>query len=101
MPSPIEFLLVKVQAFKNVLNTKSARDKDTNVPIQTAEQFNAILADIKAQSPESAPHLPAPIEWDSSNMLTRHIEVTMIKFTDLEIKIETVLGILDLLKAGH
>ena len=32
MPSAIEFLIVEVQAFKNVLSRQNAREKGKNVP---------------------------------------------------------------------
>ena len=69
------------------------------MPIQTAEQFNAILEKIRAEAPDSAPHLPAPIT--PGDRLLGRAGLTTINYTDLEIKVDTVLGVLNLLKVGH
>ena len=101
MPSTVEFLLAEAQAFKNVLKSQSNEDKKKHVPIQTAKQFNAILDKAKKQVPDSAAHLPEPVEWNAGNLLTRSLDVTMITYVDLEIKLDTLLGVLTLLKSGH
>ena len=61
MPTPMDFVRVKVQAYKHTLDGKSAKEKAGKVSAQLAEQFNLMLADIKKEYPDAAPHLPRPI----------------------------------------
>ncbi|MBN9519385.1 hypothetical protein J0H58_12825 [bacterium] len=53
MPSPLDFHRAKVQAFEKVLFCKTAGEKKGQVPIALAEQFNAIVEDIKKQAPDT------------------------------------------------
>ena len=100
MPSAIEFLLAEAQAYKAVLSKLSVHEKSRAVPIHTAKQFNAMLDRIRVEAPDSAPHLPCPILGGQSPS-ARLNQLTSINYTDLEISVEIVLGVLALLKAGH
>ena len=100
MPNPIEFLLAEAQAHKIVLDKTSPHEKRKLVPIHTAKQFNVLLDKIKAEAPESEPHLPKRIVGGTSHE-ARMNQLTSVNYTDLEISVEIVLGVLNLLKAGH
>ena len=100
MSSAIEFLLAEAEAFAEVLKNKPSHEKKTHVPIQTAEQFNALLERARADVPEISSRLPGAITWDGF-MAARDMGITPINYTDLEIKVMTVLAVLRVAKAGH
>ena len=100
MPSAIEFLLAESQAYKTVLSKLSVHEKSKPVPIHTAKQFNALLERIRWRRPIPLHTFPCPILGGQSPS-ARLNQLTSINYTDLEISVEIVLGVLALLKAGH
>src|SRR5947209_1281254 len=61
MPTQLDFLKAKMLAYKQTLAERTSREKDGHVSIQIAQEFNAIVEEIKKASPDAAPHLPKPI----------------------------------------
>lgn len=96
MPTQMDFVRAKVQAYKHTLDGKTAKEKSGKVSVHVAEQFNLIVADIKKECPEAAPHLPRPITWSKGGGVT--FLVTPVSFLELEMMLDQVLAVLDLLR---
>jgi hypothetical protein len=92
MPTALDFLKARVQAYKHTLEGKSGKEKDGRVSVQTAQQFNGIVDEVKKQAPDAAPHLPPHITWNSPFAKIQQADAT---FLDLEIMVNQVLAILD------
>jgi hypothetical protein len=95
MPTTLDFLKAKVMAVKHTLDSRSSKEKGGHISVQTAQQFNAVIEEIKKASPEAAPHLPQPIQWGGH--MARLASQANVTFLDLEIMVNQVLGILDVL----
>jgi hypothetical protein len=93
MATTFNFLKAKVLAIKHTLDSKSSHEKKDRISIQTAQQFNAVIEEIKKESPEAAPHLPQPIQ--SNNPSADFFSVADASFLDLEIMVNQVIGVLD------
>jgi hypothetical protein len=96
MPTTLDFLRAKVLAYKNTLDSRSGKDKEQRVGIQIAEEFNAVLEEIRKESPDAAAHLPKPIAC--KGVFARDLRLSDIKFLELEMILNQVLAILDLLR---
>lgn len=96
MPTTLDFLKAKVLAVKHTLDSKSSKEKGGQISIQTAQQFNAVIEEIKKASPEAAPHLPQPIQWGGH--MARLASQANVTFLDLEIMVNQGLAILDVLQ---
>lgn len=95
MATTLDFLKAKVQAYKHTLEGKTGKEKDGRVSIQIAQQFNAIIDEIKKESTEAAPHLPHPVTWNSPFAQTG---LSDVKYLDLEMMLNQVLAILDVIR---
>jgi hypothetical protein len=98
MATTLDFLKAKVQACKHTLDGKSGKENDGRVSIQIAQQFNALVDEIKKESPDAAPHLPQHIAWTGPFARIEQADVT---FLDLEIMVNQVLAVLDVLQERH
>jgi hypothetical protein len=92
MATTLDFLKAKVQAYKHTLDGKSSQEKDGRVSIQIAQQFNAIVDEIKKELPGTASHLPQSIGWTSPFARLQQADVT---FLDLEMMVNQVLAVLE------
>jgi hypothetical protein len=99
MPTTLDFVKAKVLAVKHTLDGKSSKEKGERISIQTAQQFNAVIDEIKKASPEAAPHLPQPIHWGGH--IARLASQAEVSFLDLEIMVNQVLAVLDVLQERH
>ena len=98
MASTLDFLKANVQAYKHTLDGKSSKEKASLVSIQIAQQFNAIVDQIKKEAPDTAPHLPKPVTWVGPFARMQHADVT---FLDLEMMINQVLAVLDVVRSSE
>jgi hypothetical protein len=99
MPTPLDFLRAKVQAYKHILDGKTAKEKEKHVSTAVAEEFNGLLEEIKKAVPETAPHLPQPIT--STSFFARDLRVSDVKYLDLELLLSQVLAVLDVLRENR
>lgn len=97
MPTSLDFLNAKVLAYKNTLDGKPAKEKAKAVSIHIAQQFNAMLEELKKEAPEVASHLPQPIAW---NPMFRE-GPSCVAFLELEMMLNQVVAVLDLLREGR
>lgn len=97
MATTLDFVKAKVQACKHTLDSKSDKEKDGRVSIQIAQQFNAIIDEIKKEASEVAPHLPQHIEWNSPFARVQQADVT---FLDLEMMLNQVIAVLDVIQGN-
>lgn len=95
MPTTFDFIKARVLAVKYTLDGKSGKDKNGRISIQTAQQFNAVVEEIKKASPVAAPHLPKPIEWNSP---FAQLQLADALYFDLEIMVNQVLAVMDVLQ---
>ena len=51
MPTALDFLKAKVKAVKHTLESKSSKEKQERISIQTAQDFNTVIEEIKKRSP--------------------------------------------------
>ncbi len=96
MPTAFDFIKAKMLAVKHTLDGESGKEKDGRISIQTAQQFNTVIEEIKKASPEAAPHLPQPIHWGGH--VARLASQAEVSFLDLEIMVNQVLAVLDVLQ---
>jgi hypothetical protein len=99
MPTQLDFLKAKVLAYKHTLDGKTSKEKEKHVAIQIAEEFNSILEEIKKLSPDAAPHLPKPISW--KGIAAQDMQISDIRFLELEMLLNQVLAILDVVRGGN
>lgn len=97
MPTQLDFLRAKVLAYKGTLDGRAASQKAGRVSTQIAEQFNAIVEEIKKAVPEAAPHMPHTI----TSITVPGSGKSDVTFLDLEMMLNEVVGVLDLLRADH
>lgn len=98
MPTALDFIRAKVQAFKNTLDGKTLKEKEKHVAIAVAEEFNGFLEEIRKASPEAAPHLPKPITWKS--VFAQDMRLSDVKFLELEMLLNQTLAVLDVVRGG-
>src|SRR5438128_40893 len=99
MAKNIDFIIAKVRAFQQTLERIDNHTKKEHVPIQLAENFNAIVAEIAKESPDAAVHLPQPI-FAGDRLLSRAGPTTM-SYIGLETFVGQVLGVLEVLKGDN
>jgi hypothetical protein len=95
MPKKIDFLIAKVKPFEAALHSLDAQAKGNHVSIDLAQNFNKLLEEIKAESPEAAPELPQPITLQG---IFARLGQTSTSHVALEIMVGQVLGVLEVLK---
>ena len=99
MPTSINFHKATITAFKNTLEGKSPKEKQKHISTQIAEQFNAIVDNIKKEFPDAASHLPQPIT--SKGIASRDMQIADIKFLDFEMLLNQVLAVLEVIRGSH
>jgi hypothetical protein len=99
MPTSLDFYKATVLAFKHTLEGKSTKEKEKHVSIQIAEQFNAVVENIKKEHPDAAIHLPQPITM--KGIASRDMQIADIRFLDFEMMLNQVLAILDVLRESR
>jgi hypothetical protein len=97
MPTDLDFLRAKLLAYKQTLDGKRPGNKDCDVSITIADQFNAIVEAIGRASPAAAPHLPKPI----TSKIAPFAGVSDVRFLDLEMMINEAIAVLDVIRAGR
>ena len=82
MPTALDFLKAKVEAYKHTLEGKSNKEKDNNVAIAIAQQFNSFLDEIKKKeiANDVFPLPPQPITWTGFG--TSEFQLSDIKFLE-------------------
>jgi hypothetical protein len=98
MAKKIDFLIAKVKPFQGTLENMDSKTKGGHVPIQLAENFNKLVAEIATHEPDAARELPCPITLEGQMAL---IGATDISYSSLEIMVGQVLGVLEVLKASQ
>ena len=98
MPTPLDFVRAKVLAYKNTLDGRSTKEKEKQVAIPIAQEFNAFLEEIKKAFPEDASHLPQPITWEG--MAAHDFRMSDVRFLELEMLLNQVLAVLDVLRGN-
>jgi hypothetical protein len=93
MPRALDLIRAKVLAYQQTLEGKSGAAKSGRVSIQLAQQFNAIVDEIKREFSETATHLPQPIRW--TGPAARIAQQADVTFLDLEMLLNQVLAVLD------
>lgn len=97
MSTTLDFLRANVQAFKHTLDGKSTKEKGGLVSIQIAQQFNAIVDQIKREVPDAAPHMPQPITWTGP---FERLQQSDVAFLDFEMMLNQVLAVLDVVRGS-
>jgi hypothetical protein len=95
MPTQMDFLRAKVLAYKNTLDGRAASQKAGRVSTLIAEQFNAIVEEIKKALPEAASHMPPTI----TSITVPGSGKSDVTFLDLEMMLNQVVSVLDVLRA--
>jgi hypothetical protein len=98
MPTSVDFYRATVLAFKSTLEGKSAKEKEKHVSIQIAEQFNAVVENIKKGHPDAVTHLPQPNKWNG--IAAQDMKIADIRFLDFEMLLSQVLAIMDVLRGS-
>ena len=96
MPTPLDFLRANVVAYKNTLDSKTAKEKKDLVSRAIAAQFNAIIEEIKKEAPEVAPRLPKPITFNT--LVAQDFQRSDASYLDLELMINQTLAVLDVVR---
>jgi hypothetical protein len=97
MATQVDFLMAKMRAFQLTFEKLDSKTKAGHVPIQLAENFNGLLAEIAKESPAAAPQLPKPVSIDSQ---FRMVGVCDISYATLDVFVGQVLGVLEVLRPG-
>jgi hypothetical protein len=93
-PTPIEFLKVNVNAFKEVLDSKKAAEKKGAISWAFAEDFNKLLEQAKKAEPAIAEHLPEPIKFIDQGYGMRTVQ--HVDYLHIEIMITRIIGVIRL-----
>jgi len=94
----IDMLSIRASSFQTVLVKIDNQTKKKHVSKQMAENFNRLFDDVKKEmSTDDVGHLPQPNTFVGD--AARVAGMSDVYYVDLEIMIDTVVGILDRLKS--
>ena len=88
-PTSMDILKMKVEAFKEGLDSKKSSEKKGNVSGAFAEEFNRLIEEAKKVEPAMAQHLPELIQFIDSGM---GVYVQHVDYIHIEIKIRQIMG---------
>lgn len=91
-PSALTLLLSRMRAFQTTLEKLPLAQKTEHVTQPLAENFNAILNDIKTACPDIAAQLPQPL-LRRGGLLAKH-GMVQERYIDLEIMVAQTLELL-------
>jgi hypothetical protein len=98
MPTKLDFIRSDLLAFKTTLERQGQIEKDKRVTIDFAKRFNSLIQKIKSESSEAAEHLPESLTWSDP---WKQAGLADIKYLELEVLVEQILGVVDLLQSGR
>lgn len=93
----VTILRARAQSIKSVLERIPPAQKQGNIAIATAQEFNDVVKQLGEAFPELSPALPKPILATTS---LRHAQKADVSYVDLEIFTEQVLALLQLAARG-
>lgn len=96
-PTALDIAKSDIEAYKTTLSNASQKQRDSNISVATAKEFNDLLKRIAEAVPEMAPNLPKPVLSESA---TKLLPVTAFKFTELELVVQRVLNLIVLYQKG-
>jgi hypothetical protein len=99
VPITLDFIKARMQAYKKTLDGRAAKKKEGQASIQIAQQFNAIVEEVKKEPLKSATHFLQRIPRNGP--AERLLNVFGMHFLRVETMLNVVVAVMALFRAAY